>query len=38
MGLLILDPGCVWGPACLSTVFVDFEERRALYEGKSYLR
>ena len=40
MGLLISRPSVyVWGPeACLSMVFVDFVEKRALYEGKTYLR
>ena len=40
MRLLISRPSVfVWGPeACLSKVFVVFMERRALYEGKPYLR
>ena len=40
MGLLISRPSVfVWEPeACLSTVFVVFVERRALYKGKLYLR
>ena len=39
MGLLISRPSVfVWGPeACLSTVFVVFVERRALYEGKKHI-